>query len=110
MHGRDERAAGTLYDRFSSRIYGLGIVMLGNDQAAQDLVQDNYRSLEDCQADWGRPEWCERVADSRSRSGFAYRGPSYSAGSRASAQSQAGGHPGSGGSPAGVRRSLGRCA
>ena len=39
---RDERAAAVLYDRFSSRIYGLGIVMLGNDQAAQDLVQDTF--------------------------------------------------------------------
>ena len=43
--GRDERAAGALYDRFSSRIYGLGIVMLGNDQAAQDLVQDTFVKL-----------------------------------------------------------------
>lgn len=43
--GRDERAAGALYDRFASRIYGLGIVMLGNDQAAQDLVQDTFMKL-----------------------------------------------------------------
>jgi RNA polymerase sigma-70 factor (ECF subfamily) len=42
---RDERASGELYDRFSSRIYGLGIVMLGNDQAAQDLVQDTFVKL-----------------------------------------------------------------
>jgi RNA polymerase sigma-70 factor, ECF subfamily len=42
---KDERAAGLLYDRFSSRIYGLGIVMLGNDQAAQDLVQDTFVKL-----------------------------------------------------------------
>jgi RNA polymerase sigma-70 factor, ECF subfamily len=41
----DERAAGTLYGRFASRIYGLGIVMLGNDQAAQDLVQDTFVKL-----------------------------------------------------------------
>ena len=43
--GREERAAGVLYDRFASRIYGLGIVMLGNDQAAQDLVQDTFVKL-----------------------------------------------------------------
>jgi RNA polymerase sigma-70 factor (ECF subfamily) len=43
--GCDERAAGTLYDRFASRIYGLGVVMLGNDQAAQDLVQDTFVKL-----------------------------------------------------------------
>ena len=41
----DERAAAVLYDRFSSRVYGLGIVMLGNDQAAQDLVQDSFVKL-----------------------------------------------------------------
>jgi len=43
--GRDERAAGVLYDRFASRIYGLGIVMLGNDSSAQDLVQDTFVKL-----------------------------------------------------------------
>jgi RNA polymerase sigma-70 factor, ECF subfamily len=42
---RDPRAADTLYDRFSSRIYGLGIVMLGGDAAAQDLVQDTFLKL-----------------------------------------------------------------
>ena len=42
---REERAAGTLFDRFASRIYGLGVVMLGNHQAAQDLVQDTFVKL-----------------------------------------------------------------
>ncbi len=42
---RQERAAGVLYDRFASRIYGLGVVMLGNHQAAQDLVQDTFVKL-----------------------------------------------------------------
>lgn len=42
---KDERAAGLLYDRFASRIYGLGMVMLGNDHAAQDLVQDTFVKL-----------------------------------------------------------------
>jgi RNA polymerase sigma-70 factor, ECF subfamily len=42
---RQERAAGALYDRFASRIYGLGVVMLGNHQAAQDLVQDTFMKL-----------------------------------------------------------------
>lgn len=42
---RDQRAAGMLYDRFASRVYGLGIVMLGNDAAAQDLVQDTFVKL-----------------------------------------------------------------
>jgi RNA polymerase sigma-70 factor, ECF subfamily len=42
---RDERAADTLYGRFASRVYGLGIVMLGSDAAAQDLVQDTFVKL-----------------------------------------------------------------
>jgi RNA polymerase sigma-70 factor (ECF subfamily) len=43
--GRDRSAADTLYERFASRFYGLGIVMLGNDAAAQDLVQDTFVKL-----------------------------------------------------------------
>jgi RNA polymerase sigma-70 factor (ECF subfamily) len=42
---RDPSAADTVYARFSSRIYGLGIVMLGSDAAAQDLVQDTFVKL-----------------------------------------------------------------
>ena len=41
----DRGAARTLYARFVSRIYGLGIVMLGSDAAAQDLVQDTFVKL-----------------------------------------------------------------
>src|SRR5438132_13959521 len=36
----DGAAAERLYDLYSSRIYGLGLVMLGNEAAAEDLVQD----------------------------------------------------------------------
>ena len=43
--GRDPRAASELFGRFASRIYGLGIVMLGNEAAAQDLVQDTFVKL-----------------------------------------------------------------
>jgi RNA polymerase sigma-70 factor (ECF subfamily) len=39
---REGTAAGELYRRFAPRIYGLGIVMLGSDAAAQDLVQDTF--------------------------------------------------------------------
>ena len=42
---RDPGAAETLYGRFAGRIYGLGLVMLGNDAAAQDLVQDTFVKL-----------------------------------------------------------------
>jgi RNA polymerase sigma factor (sigma-70 family) len=43
--GRDPGAADELYRRFAGRIYGLGLVMLGNDAAAQDLVQDTLLTL-----------------------------------------------------------------
>jgi RNA polymerase sigma factor (sigma-70 family) len=42
---RDPGAADTLYGRFAGRIYGLGLVMLGSDAAAQDLVQDTFVKL-----------------------------------------------------------------
>src|SRR5919201_324840 len=46
---RDRRTGSVIeakgYDRFASRIYGLGVVMLGNHQAAQDLVQDTFVKL-----------------------------------------------------------------
>ena len=38
----DRSAAGRLYDAYSSRIYGLGLVMLGNESQAEDLVQDTF--------------------------------------------------------------------
>ena len=41
----DGTAAEILYDRYSSRIYGLGLVMLGNEAAAEDLVQDSFVKL-----------------------------------------------------------------
>ncbi|MCD6021936.1 MAG: polymerase subunit sigma-24 [Actinomycetia bacterium] len=42
---RDVGAADDLYQRFAGRIYGLGLVMLGNEAAAQDLVQDTFVKL-----------------------------------------------------------------
>ncbi|MGZ5353036.1 MAG: sigma-70 family RNA polymerase sigma factor [Actinomycetota bacterium] len=42
---REPLAAAELYERFASRVYGLGIVMLGGDAAAQDLVQDTFVKL-----------------------------------------------------------------
>jgi RNA polymerase sigma-70 factor (ECF subfamily) len=40
--GRDVRAAEELYDRFAPRVFGLGMVMLGNPGQAEDLVQDTF--------------------------------------------------------------------
>jgi RNA polymerase sigma-70 factor, ECF subfamily len=42
---REPAAAEELFDRFASRVYGLGIVMLGTDAAAEDLVQDTFVKL-----------------------------------------------------------------
>src|SRR5436190_18927971 len=39
---RDEIAAEELYARFAPRIFGLGMVMLGNGSQAEDLVQDTF--------------------------------------------------------------------
>ncbi|HMC51841.1 MAG TPA: sigma-70 family RNA polymerase sigma factor [Acidimicrobiales bacterium] len=41
----DGSAGERLYDRYASRIYGLGLVMLGNEAAAEDLVQDSFVKL-----------------------------------------------------------------
>lgn len=41
----DQPAADELYRRFAGRIYGLGLVMLGSDSTAQDLVQDTFVKL-----------------------------------------------------------------
>jgi RNA polymerase sigma-70 factor, ECF subfamily len=35
-------AAAAIYDRYASRIYGLGLVLLGNKTDAEDLVQDTF--------------------------------------------------------------------
>jgi len=39
---RDEVAAEELYARFAPRVFGLGMVMLGNSAQAEDLVQDTF--------------------------------------------------------------------
>ena len=39
---RDEIAAEELYARFAPRVFGLGMVMLGNGAQAEDLVQETY--------------------------------------------------------------------
>jgi RNA polymerase sigma-70 factor (ECF subfamily) len=39
---RDPGAASELYGRFAPRIFGLGMVMLGNASQAEDLVQDTF--------------------------------------------------------------------
>lgn len=61
----------------------------------QRVVHDRYASLEDCSADWGRPEVCDQDDDSRPLAGrfggprIVYRGPSYPEDDREEAQYQA---------------------
>lgn len=44
--------------------------------------RDQYASVEDCAADWGRPESCEPVRSSGVPGGFLFWGPLYAAGLR----------------------------
>jgi uncharacterized protein YgiB involved in biofilm formation len=58
------------------------------------FVHDRYASLEDCSADWGRPDVCDREDDVHTSPGafgrgILYRGPTYPAGDREQAQNQA---------------------
>src|SRR6266496_4152772 len=39
---KEPRAAQEMYERFAPRIFGLGLVMLGNPTQAEDLVQDTF--------------------------------------------------------------------
>jgi RNA polymerase sigma-70 factor (ECF subfamily) len=42
---RETAAARALYDRFASRIYGLGLVLLNDTTDAEDLVQDTFLKI-----------------------------------------------------------------
>ncbi len=57
------------------------------------VVHDRYASLQECSADWGRPDVCDQDDDRRPSSlggpGIFYRGPNYPIGYRDEAQYQA---------------------
>src|SRR5512133_2166669 len=42
---KEPEAAGELYDRFASKIYGLGLHLLRNKADAEDLVQDTFLKI-----------------------------------------------------------------
>lgn len=66
---RDPSAAQELYDRFAPRVFGLGMVMLGNPSQAEDLVQDTFvkvwRNAESYDPSRGSPDtWILLIARS----------------------------------------------
>jgi uncharacterized protein YgiB involved in biofilm formation len=62
----------------------------GTEPDSTVRAQDTYTSLDECAADWGRPEYCERqdVTTGAGTSTY-YRGPIYIPPLRDSAQTQA---------------------
>ncbi|MGZ9031844.1 MAG: hypothetical protein ACXW2G_10745 [Burkholderiaceae bacterium] len=79
--------------RTSTRI---SLVLIGTaalsacEQPPETMARDHYATVEDCAADWGRPESCDRVQSSGYPGGaFIFRGPSYAVGARDTARTQA---------------------
>lgn len=62
--------------------------LVGCSQQTAPMARDHYASLEDCAADWGRPERCDRVQSS-GYPGFLFWGPAYAAGARGNALNEA---------------------
>lgn len=60
---------------------GLGVAMLSEDKAIEQLKQDRYASKADCVQDWGSEENCREDSASASHasgsSGGGYYGPRY---------------------------------
>jgi RNA polymerase sigma-70 factor, ECF subfamily len=50
IHQRDTNALSELYDLFSSKVYSLTVMILGEDMAAQEVTQDVFMKV------WDRPE------------------------------------------------------
>ena len=65
------------------------VTLVGCSQQSTPSTRDQYASLEDCAADWGRPESCERVQSSGDPGGFLFWGPLYAASARNNALNDA---------------------
>jgi uncharacterized protein YgiB involved in biofilm formation len=64
--------------------------LAGCSQEAPKMARDHYATLEDCAADWGRPENCDRVQSSGYGAvPFIFRGPAYAMNSRPAARGEA---------------------
>ncbi len=62
--------------------------LVGCSEQSTPMARDHYASLEDCAADWGRPERCDRVQSS-GYPGFLFWGPLYAANARSNALNEA---------------------
>ncbi|CAN5332959.1 hypothetical protein BH09PSE6_BH09PSE6_17770 [soil metagenome] len=64
-------------------LIGTSAIVACSRQSEAPAVQDRYASLEDCAADWGRPEECQARPDQASGTGHGFfYGPWYYAGNR----------------------------
>lgn len=62
----------------------------GSEPDPAQRAQDTYMSLDECAADWGRPDYCERQQiTTGAGSSTYYHGPIYFPGNRDSAQYEA---------------------
>lgn len=61
--------------------------LAGCSQDPPKMARDHYATLEDCAADWGRPDSCDRVQSSGYPGGaFIFRGPPYAVANRDAAR------------------------
>jgi uncharacterized protein YgiB involved in biofilm formation len=65
------------------------VTLVGCSEQTTSTARDHYASLEDCAADWGRPERCERVQGSGYPGGFLFWGPPYAFNARTNALNEA---------------------
>ncbi|MEG1834361.1 MAG: hypothetical protein RR101_13320 [Burkholderiaceae bacterium] len=73
-------------------LIGVGGTLAGcSQQTPQEVTRDRYATLEDCAADWGRPEACDADKASAPRAGGMpfFLGPMYPFGFRGNAQAAA---------------------
>lgn len=71
-------------------LIGSASLLGGCGPAPQErALRDHYGSVEDCAADWGRPENCEPAYAGSSGGGYIFRGPAYHGAYRNDAQDEA---------------------
>jgi uncharacterized protein YgiB involved in biofilm formation len=90
----------------------IGGALAGCGPEAPRFARDHYATLEDCAADWGRPDQCDRVQSSGYPGGaFVFRGPPYPLNAREEARRAAlaeAQRAGRGADPARQGRSIGQ--